>query len=120
MNADHVEAAPTGDSAAAPEAARASEQLSLLLLALVRVVYPIGEGPPKHRFTTRVIVPTMSGEAPRRLQHGRRAARRTLQRPVSAGGGCTSALCTSGMAAVLGRLHFNELKCGDVSFGAVV
>ncbi|GBP20538.1 hypothetical protein EVAR_78917_1 [Eumeta japonica] len=31
-------------------------------------------GPPKHRFTIRVIVPTMSGQAPRRLQHGRRAA----------------------------------------------
>ncbi|GBP47205.1 hypothetical protein EVAR_38317_1 [Eumeta japonica] len=37
----------------------------LLLLALVRVVYPIGEGP-----AIRVIVPTTSGEAPRRLQHG--------------------------------------------------
>ncbi|GBP49997.1 hypothetical protein EVAR_37083_1 [Eumeta japonica] len=57
----------------------------------------------------------MSGEAPRRLQHGRRAARRTLQRPVSAEGGRTSALCTSGMAAVPSRLHFNKLKCGDVS-----
>ncbi|GBP81756.1 hypothetical protein EVAR_62672_1 [Eumeta japonica] len=41
----------------------------------------------------------MSGQAPRRLQRGRRAARRTLQRPVSARGGRTSALCTSGMTA---------------------
>ncbi|GBP46019.1 hypothetical protein EVAR_24212_1 [Eumeta japonica] len=47
-------------------------------------------GPPKHRFTIRVIVPTISGQAPRRLQHGKRVARRTLQRPVSAGGGHTS------------------------------
>ncbi|GBP61643.1 hypothetical protein EVAR_43580_1 [Eumeta japonica] len=43
--------------------------------------------PPKHRFTIRIIVPTMFGQAPRRLHHGRRVARRTLQRPVSAGGG---------------------------------
>ncbi|GBP32574.1 hypothetical protein EVAR_23986_1 [Eumeta japonica] len=68
----------------------------------------------------QIIVPTMSGQAPRRQQRGRRAARRTLQRPLSAGGGRTSALCTSGMAAVPSRLHFNELKCGDISFGAVV
>ncbi|GBP93565.1 hypothetical protein EVAR_90131_1 [Eumeta japonica] len=59
----------------------------------------------------------MSGQAPRRLQRGRRAARRTLQRPVSAGGSHTSALCVR-MAAVPSRLHFNEY--GDISFGAVV
>ncbi|GBP52603.1 Saccharopine dehydrogenase-like oxidoreductase [Eumeta japonica] len=52
----------------------------------------------------------MSGEAPRRLQHGRRAARRTLQRPVSAGGGRTSALCTSGMAAGRCRESTEKLR----------
>ncbi|GBP21213.1 hypothetical protein EVAR_84336_1 [Eumeta japonica] len=31
-------------------------------------------GPPEHRFTIRIIIPTMSGQAPRRLQRGRRAA----------------------------------------------
>ncbi|GBP64426.1 hypothetical protein EVAR_19878_1 [Eumeta japonica] len=51
---------------------------------------------------------------------GGRAARRTLQRPVSAGGGRTNALCTSVVVAVPSRLHFNKLKCGDISFGAVV
>ncbi|GBP56761.1 hypothetical protein EVAR_37017_1 [Eumeta japonica] len=56
----------------------------------------------------------MPGQAPRRLQHGRRVARRTLQRPVSAGGGRTSALCTSEVAAVPSRLHFiaNDAQAG--------
>ncbi|GBP64860.1 Fatty acid synthase [Eumeta japonica] len=75
--------------------ASASQCPLLLAPALVRVVYPIGGVPPKHRFTIRVIVPTMSGQALRRLQHGRRVARRILRCPVSAGGDRTSALCTS-------------------------
>ncbi|GBP03662.1 hypothetical protein EVAR_2413_1 [Eumeta japonica] len=62
----------------------------------------------------------MSGQAPRRLQHGRRVARRTLRRPVSAGGGRTSALCTSEVAAVPSRLHFSEIKCGDICFDAMI
>ncbi|GBP31071.1 hypothetical protein EVAR_77366_1 [Eumeta japonica] len=77
-------------------------------------------GPPKHRFTIRVTVPTMSRQAPRRLQHGRRVTRRTLQRPVSAGGGRTSALCTSKLAAVPSRLHFSKLKCGEIGFDAMI
>ncbi|GBP52608.1 hypothetical protein EVAR_35798_1 [Eumeta japonica] len=62
----------------------------------------------------------MSGQAPRRLQHGRRVARRTLQRPISAEGGRTSALCTSEVAAVPSRLHFSKLKCGDIGFDAMM
>ncbi|GBP79143.1 hypothetical protein EVAR_100105_1 [Eumeta japonica] len=54
--------------------ASASRCPLLLAPALVWVVFPIGEEPPKHRFTIRIIVPTMSGQAPRRLQRGRRAA----------------------------------------------
>ncbi|GBP36001.1 hypothetical protein EVAR_29128_1 [Eumeta japonica] len=95
MNADHVEAARTGDSTAAPEAARVSEPLSSSSRS----------GP-------------RPGSAPRRLQHGRRAARRTSATGKRRGG--RSALCTSGMAAVPSRLHFNELECGNISFGAVV
>ncbi|GBP27883.1 hypothetical protein EVAR_14072_1 [Eumeta japonica] len=77
-------------------------------------------GPPKHRFIIRVIVPTMSGQAPRRLLHGRRVARWTLRRPVSAEGGRTSAFCTSEVAAVPSRLHFSRLKCGDIGFSAMI
>ncbi|GBP48015.1 hypothetical protein EVAR_83716_1 [Eumeta japonica] len=57
----------------------------------------------------------MFGQAPRRLQRGRRAASDTSASGKRRGGR-TSALCTSVVAAVLSRLHFNELKCGDISW----
>ncbi|GBP87848.1 hypothetical protein EVAR_64423_1 [Eumeta japonica] len=67
----------------------------------------------------------MSEQAPRRLQRGRRTASDTSASGKRRGRPyqctlCSPTLCTSVVAAVPSRLHFNKLKCGDISFGAVV
>ncbi|GBP14480.1 hypothetical protein EVAR_7762_1 [Eumeta japonica] len=98
-------------------AASASRSL-LLAPALVWVVFPNDEGP-KHRFTIRIIVPTMSGKAPRRLQCGRRAASDTSASGRRRGGR-TSALGMPGVAAVPEPPAFYRLKCGDIGFGAMM
>ncbi|GBP88745.1 hypothetical protein EVAR_57915_1 [Eumeta japonica] len=79
MNADHVKAAHRrlGSSTRKQHAVAA---VLFFFWPLVRVVYLNGEGP-RSIGSEPVIVPTMSGRR-RRLQRGRRAAQRTLQRPA--------------------------------------